>query len=85
MACGKFWYSVNCDRCGGLIKSDAHVDVGLVTFWSEISEDESMRMIFAVKPIAAVGVDHHTPVTPEYEQRGNEFNGKIYKVRVELN
>ena len=33
---------------------------------------------------ADVGVDHHTPVTPEYAQHGNEFTGKIEKITIEL-
>jgi len=38
----------------------------------------------ALSPTCADGVDHHTPVTPDYQQRGNEFNGKIGKVKIEL-
>jgi hypothetical protein len=32
-----------------------------------------------------VGVDEATPVTEEYAERDNEFNGQIDKVTVELN
>ena len=33
---------------------------------------------------ADVGADHHTPVTPEYAQHGNDFTGKIEKVTIDL-
>ena len=32
-----------------------------------------------------MGVDEATPVTEEYAERDNEFNGQIDKVTVELN
>jgi hypothetical protein len=32
-----------------------------------------------------VGVDEATPVTEEYAERDNEFNGQIHKVTVQLN
>jgi arylsulfatase len=40
--------------------------------------------LFSGDETVDVGVDHHTPVTPDYQQRGNEFNGKIGKVKIEL-
>ena len=33
---------------------------------------------------ADLGSDHHTPVSDEYPQRGNEFTGKIAKVTIDL-
>ena len=33
---------------------------------------------------ADVGVDHHTPVSPDYAQHGNEFTGAIKKIVIEL-
>jgi hypothetical protein len=40
--------------------------------------------IFSGDEAADVGVDHHTPVTDEYPQRGNEFTGNIEKVTIDL-
>jgi arylsulfatase A-like enzyme len=40
--------------------------------------------IFSADETADVGVDHHTPVSEEYAQRGNEFTGKIEKVTIDL-
>ena len=47
---------------------------GLFLHFKAIAGDET----------ADVGVDDATPVTEDYEQHGNEFNGKIDKVTVEL-
>ena len=40
--------------------------------------------LFSADETADVGIDHHTPVTPEYEQRGIEFTGKIEKGGIEM-
>jgi hypothetical protein len=32
-----------------------------------------------------VGRDDATPVTEEYRERDNQFNGKIHKVTIEVN
>ena len=40
--------------------------------------------LFSADETADVGIDYHTPVSPEYPQHGNEFTGKIHKVTVEL-
>jgi arylsulfatase len=40
--------------------------------------------LFSADETADVGVDEATPVTDEYEQRHNEFNGTIERVTVEL-
>jgi len=40
--------------------------------------------IFSADETADVGSDHHTPVSDEYPQHGNEFTGKIDKVIVDL-
>jgi hypothetical protein len=40
--------------------------------------------LFSGDETVDVGVDHHTPVTPDYQQRGNEFNGNIVKVKIDL-
>jgi len=44
----------------------------------------TVPLVFSADETADVGVDHHTPVTPEYAQHGNEFTGKIEKVTIEL-
>ena len=41
-------------------------------------------LVFSADETADVGVDYHTPVSPEYPQHGNEFNGKIEKITIEL-
>jgi len=40
--------------------------------------------IISADETADVGADHHTPVTPDYAQHGNEFTGKIEKVTIDL-
>lgn len=47
--------------------------------------DNTVGSLFSADETVDVGVDYHTPVTPEYPQRGNEFSGKIVKVTIELN
>ena len=42
------------------------------------------RRRFSADETADVGVDGATPVTEEYAERDNEFNGLIDKVTVEL-
>jgi hypothetical protein len=49
---------------------------------SEIGK--TVAFIFSGDETADVGVDHHTPVSDEYPQRGNEFTGKIGKVTIDL-
>ena len=46
--------------------------------------DKTTPFLFSADETADVGVDEATPVTEEYAQRGNEFNGQIDKVTVEL-
>jgi arylsulfatase len=45
---------------------------------------QTVPFIFSADETADVGSDHHTPVTEEYAQRGNEFTGKIDKVTIDL-
>jgi hypothetical protein len=45
---------------------------------------KTVGFIFSTDETADVGSDHHTPVSPEYPQRGNEFTGKIGKVTIDL-
>ncbi len=45
---------------------------------------KTVPFLFSADETADVGTDNATPVTNEYGQRGNEFNGKIGKVTVEL-
>ncbi len=40
--------------------------------------------LFSADETADVGVDEATPVTEDYEERDNEFNGEIEKVTVEV-
>ena len=44
----------------------------------------TVGLVFSADETADVGVDYHTPVSPEYPQHGNEFTGKINKVTIEL-
>jgi len=46
--------------------------------------DQTVPFIFSADETADVGSDHHTPVSEEYAQHGNEFTGKIDKVTVDL-
>jgi len=46
--------------------------------------DKTVPFIFSADETADVGSDHHTPVSDEYPQHGNEFTGKIDKVIVDL-
>ena len=46
--------------------------------------DKTTPFLFSADETADVGVDEATPVTEEYAERDNEFNGKIDKVTVEL-
>ena len=47
--------------------------------------DKTTPFVFSADETADVGVDDATPVTEEYAERDNEFNGQIDKVTVELN
>jgi len=47
--------------------------------------ENTTPFVFSADETADVGVDEATPVTEEYAERDNEFNGKIHKVTVELN
>jgi len=47
--------------------------------------DKTTPFVFSADETADVGVDEATPVTEEYAERDNEFNGQIDKVTVELN
>ena len=40
--------------------------------------------MFSADETADVGVDDATPVTEDYKERHNEFNGEIERVTVEL-
>ncbi len=46
--------------------------------------DNTVGLVFSADETADVGVDYHTPVSPEYPQHGNEFNGTIRKVTIDL-
>lgn len=46
--------------------------------------DNTVGFVFSADETADVGVDYHTPVSPDYPQHGNEFNGTIEKVTIEL-
>jgi len=46
--------------------------------------EKTNPFLFSADETADVGVDDATPVTEEYQQRHNEFNGKIEKVTVEV-
>jgi hypothetical protein len=46
--------------------------------------DQTVPFIFSADETTDVGVDHHTPVSDQYPQRGNEFTGKIEKVTIDL-
>ena len=46
--------------------------------------ENTVSSVFSADETADVGADHHTPVTPAYSQRDNEFNGSINKVTIEL-
>ena len=45
--------------------------------------ENTVGLVFSADETTDVGVDHHTPVSPEYPQRGNEFIGHIAKVTIE--
>jgi len=46
--------------------------------------DKTVPFIFSADETADVGSDHHTPVSDEYPQHGNEFTGRIDKVTIDL-
>ena len=46
--------------------------------------ENTVPFVFSADETTDVGVDEATPVTEDYEERHNEFNGKIEKVTVEL-
>jgi len=46
--------------------------------------EKTVPSLFSADETADVGVDHHTPVSPDYGQRGNEFTGTIEKVVIGL-
>ena len=46
--------------------------------------ENTVSSIFSADETADVGLDSATPVTEDYKERHNEFNGKIVKVTVEL-
>jgi len=46
--------------------------------------NKTVPFIFSADETADVGADHHTPVSNQYGERGNEFTGKIDKITIEL-
>lgn len=46
--------------------------------------ENTVGLVFSADETADVGVDYHTPVSPGYPQHGNEFNGKIEKINIDL-
>jgi arylsulfatase len=46
--------------------------------------EKTVGAVFSADETTDVGVDYHTPVTPEYAQHGNEFTGDVGKVTIEL-
>jgi arylsulfatase len=46
--------------------------------------ENTVPFLFSADETTDVGVDNATPVTEEYAERHNEFNGKIEKVTIEL-
>jgi len=46
--------------------------------------EHTTPFVFSADETADVGVDEATPVTDEYQERHNEFNGMIEKVTVEV-
>lgn len=46
--------------------------------------EKTTPFLFSADETADVGVDEATPVTEEYAERHNEFNGKIETVTIEL-
>jgi hypothetical protein len=46
--------------------------------------DRTTPFFFSADETADVGVDEATPVTEAYQERHNEFNGKIESVTVEV-
>jgi hypothetical protein len=47
--------------------------------------EKTVPFMFSADETADVGMDNATPVTNEYGQHSNEFNGNIERVTVELN
>lgn len=50
----------------------------------EVRFDHTVGAVFAADETADVGMDLHTPVSDDYPQHGNEFNGTIEKIVVKL-
>jgi arylsulfatase len=46
--------------------------------------EKTVPVIFSADETAGVGQDDGTPVTEEYKERDNRFNGKIHKVTIEV-
>jgi len=46
--------------------------------------EKTVPFLFSADETADVGMDNATPVTSEYKERDNEFNGRIEKVSIEL-
>jgi len=46
--------------------------------------EKTTPFVFSADETADVGVDEATPVTDDYQERHNEFNGKIEKITVQL-
>ena len=46
--------------------------------------EHTVGALFSADETTDVGVDYHTPVSPEYPQHGNEFTGEIDTVTIEL-
>ena len=44
----------------------------------------TIPFLISADETADVGVDYHTPVSPDYAQHGNEFTGTIKKIVIEL-
>ena len=51
---------------------------------AEAKIGKTVGSVFSADETADVGVDHHTPVSPDYPQHGNEFTGTIKKIVIEL-
>jgi arylsulfatase A-like enzyme len=46
--------------------------------------EHTQPLIFSADETADVGEDEATPVSPDYEDRGNEFTGKIHKITIRV-
>ena len=46
--------------------------------------DRTQPLIFSADETAGVGQDDATPVTPDYKEHDNTFNGKVLKVAINV-